>query len=73
MFYTVDRIEDGIAVLYDDDENKTDIPVCKLPENINEGDILRFDGENDAYIIDKEKTEQIKADLEERFKNLLKK
>ena len=72
-FYTVDRIEEDIAVLYDDDENKSDIPVADLPENLKEGDILRFDEENQTYIIDKDKTKQVKSNIEDRFKRLFKK
>jgi len=72
-YYTVDRIESDIAVLIDDDENKLDIPVSKLPENLKESDILRFDEESGAYIIDKERTEQVKASIEERFRKLFKK
>ena len=73
-FYTVDRIEEDIAVLYerDGDENKTDIHVSELPEDIKEGDILKFDEENSTYIIDKEQTEQVGASIEERFKKLFK-
>lgn len=78
-FYTVDRIEEDIAVLYSreetekDKEIKIDIPVAELPENIKEGDILRFDEEYKTYFIDKEKTEQVKSNIEERFKKLFKK
>ena len=72
-FYTVDRIEEDIAVLYNDDENKSDIPVAELPENLKEGDILRFDEENQTYIIDKDKTLQVKSNIEDRFKKLFKK
>ena len=74
-FYTVDRIEEDIAVLYerDGEEHKTDIPVTELPENIKEGDILRFDEETKTFIIDSEKTEQVKSNIEERFKKLFKK
>ena len=72
-FYTVDRIEEGIAVLFDDDENKTEISLEGLPEGVKEGDILSFDPENDAYAIEKEKTAQKKADLSERLSNLFKK
>jgi len=72
-FYTVDRIEGDIAVLYDDDDNKSDIEIAKLPENLKEGDILRFDEEAHVYIIDKERTNQIKSNIEERFKKLFKK
>ena len=72
-FYTIDRIENNIAVLFDDDENKSNIPVSELPEDIKEGDILRFDEESEVYVIDKEKTEQVKASIEERFRKLFKK
>ncbi|MCL2772428.1 MAG: DUF3006 domain-containing protein [Oscillospiraceae bacterium] len=75
--YTVDRIEENIAVLtrYDDDsdEHEYNIPVCDLPENVKESDMLRFDTETNTYAIDKEKTSQTKADLEERFRKLFKK
>jgi len=70
--YTVDRIEDDIAVLFDDDENKTDVPISELPENIKEGDILSFDEENQTYTVDKNKTEQVKSSMEQRFKKLFK-
>jgi len=72
-YYTVDRIEEDIAVLFDDDDNKTDIPVVDLPENLKEGDILQFDEESQMYAIDTEKTEQRKANIRERFKRLFKK
>ena len=74
-FYTVDRIEEDIAVLYerDGEENKTDIHVSELPEDIKEGDILKFDEENSTYTIDKEQTEQVKTNIEERFRKLFKK
>ena len=72
-FYTVDRIEGDFAVLYDDGDNKSDVEVSGLPEDLKEGDILRFDEDTGVYIIDKEKADQIKSDLEERFKKLFKK
>ena len=78
--YTVDRIEEGVAVLYgsgeDEEDNKLDkldILAADLPENVKEGDILRFDCENKTYAIDEEETERIKSGIEERFKNLFKK
>jgi len=71
--YTVDRIEEDIAVLFDDDENKTDIHISELPENLKEGDILRFNQESNIYIIDNIKTEEVKSNIEERFKKLFKK
>ena len=72
-YITVDRIEENIAVLIDDDENKSDIPVSELPGGLKEGDILRFDEEDEKYVIDKERTEQVGASIEERFRKLFKK
>lgn len=72
-FYTVDRIEEDIAVLYDDNDIKSDVPVSELPPNIKESDILRFYEETKTYIIDEEKTKETKADIKERFKSLFKK
>jgi hypothetical protein len=72
-YFTVDRIEEDIAVLIDDDENKSDIPVFQLPEGLKEGDILCFDEEKETYVINKERTEQVGASIEERFKKLFKK
>ena len=70
--YTIDRIEENIAVLFDDDDKKSDIPVAELPEDIKEGDILRFDDENQTYTVDKDRTVQVKSDIEARFKKLFK-
>ena len=72
-FYTVDRIEEDIAVLFDDNENKSDVSVFSLPENLKEGDILQFDEETNIYIIDEEKTEQVKSNIKARFKKLFRK
>jgi len=75
--YTVDRIEEDIAVLtrYDDDsdEREYNIMLSYLPENVKESDILRFDTENYSYTVDGEKTRQVKKNLEERFRKLFKK
>ena len=72
-FYTVDRIEEDIAVIFDEDDNKLDVPVTDFTVKLKEGDILRFDEETNAYTIDKEKTAQTKADIQERFSRLFKK
>jgi len=72
-FYTVDRIENNIAVLFDDDDKKSDVPVANLPKGLKEGDILSFDAENNIYIIDKDKTSQVKSNIDDRFKSLFKK
>jgi hypothetical protein len=74
-FYTVDRIEEDIAVLYErgGEESKTDIPAAELPEYIKEGDILQFDEESKTYTVDCESTARVKADIEERFRKLFRK
>ena len=71
--YTVDRIEENMAVVFDDDDKKSDIHVSALPENLKEGDILCYDDENKTYTIDREQTSQVKASIDERFKKLFKK
>ena len=68
MYYTVDRIEGDFAVIEDENMNTKDVKLCGLPDNIKEGDILKF--ENNIYIIDAERTEQVKKSMEERFKKL---
>jgi hypothetical protein len=42
MKATLDRIEDGVAVLLvrNDETIRLDIPMCLLPEDCEEGDIL---------------------------------
>lgn len=67
-FYVVDRIEDNTwAVLYDDNDNKLDIPLTILPKNVKEGDILRFDERNQIWVIDEEETARRKPEIRERF------
>ena len=68
MYYTVDRIEGEYAVVQDGEMNIKNINLRELPENIKEGDIIKF--ENNIYIIDAEKTKQVKKNIEERFKKM---
>ncbi len=46
MRYTVDRIEETLAVLETEDREMLTIPAAKLPEGVKEGDVLlrREDG-----------------------------
>lgn len=53
-YYSVDRIEENIATLIDDDENKVEIDVSQLLKDVKEGDILKF--ENGKYVLDKDET-----------------
>ena len=43
-YLAVDRIENGLAVCYDDNKQRYDIPLCDvdLTEAIKEGDVLKI-------------------------------
>ena len=42
MTYTIDRIEDRLAVLEDEDGGCTNVPVTLLPDGAREGDVLTW-------------------------------
>lgn len=72
MKYSVDRIEENIAVLEElDTGNIIEVPASKLPHFIVDGTVVRY--ENDEYIVDKDeediRRERIREKLE-RLKNL---
>jgi len=69
--YTIDRIESDKAVAFDENDAEIIISLEVLPDNVKEGDILKFDGEE--YIIDVEQTAKVEADIKARFEKLLKK
>lgn len=50
MLYSIDRFEGDIAVLIDEDEVAHTVVRTRLPEQIKEGDMLRF--ENERYVLD---------------------
>lgn len=52
MKYTVDRIENNIAILEDDMLSMLPVPLSLLPEGVTEGSILSFDG--NGYSIDRD-------------------
>ena len=60
MKYTVDRIENGIALLEDDMLMLLPVPVELLPENIKEGSILSYTGENYVECRDEEAVQRKK-------------
>jgi len=70
VYYTVDRIEGGFAMLEDANMNMKNVKLNDLPENIKEGDILKL--ENNIYIIDTERTKRIKKELDERLRKMFK-
>lgn len=65
MYYTVDRIENEIAVLFSDDGERLEIPIKDLPP-VSESDILFCDG-NVFRISEEEKRRRV-----EEMKNKLK-
>ena len=45
MYYSLDRFEEELAVLEDDDEHTLTIPRILLPEGARPGDVLIRDGD----------------------------
>lgn len=71
MEFTIDRIEGNIAVCENRQTRKTtNIEISKLPKEAKEGDIIKL--ENDKYIIDHEKTKEVKDKINNLFQNLSK-
>lgn len=70
MKYTVDRIEDGVAVLEDDMLSMLPVPCCLLPEGAREGSLLSFDGENYVLCADEEAARRRRLfDLQKKLLN----
>ena len=68
---SVDRIATDVAICYDDNDKKYEIPL-KLAD-LKAGDVIfvTFDGDSPVCAtVLKEETEQIKKDLAKRTKNL---
>ncbi|MGN0686606.1 MAG: DUF3006 domain-containing protein [Oscillospiraceae bacterium] len=67
---TVDRIENGFAVVETDDGRIIDIPLSELPDGIAEGTVLIYS--HNSYIIDDKATEEKRARLASRTRSLFK-
>lgn len=70
MLYSVDRMEQGIAVLVGEDGAGVDVPLAALPRGIKSGDMVRLcEGE---YVLDNDaaaaRRRQI-LDLQNRLRN----
>lgn len=69
MKYIVDRIEDNIVVLENQDTKEIiNIDISILPKKIKEGNILIY--KNNSYYIDKEAEIKRKKEILEKFKKL---
>ncbi len=59
--YSVDRIEEHVAVLIDECEKTKMVSLDSLPTDITETDILIFDGE--TYQVSKDETDARKKEI----------
>ena len=67
--FTIDRIECNIAVLENRETKEiVNVDISKLPQNINEGEILNKI--NGKYILDKDKTEEVSNRIKNKMNNL---
>lgn len=72
MKYSIDRIENDIAVLENIDTNELiEVEISLLPEKIKEANIVIY--EDDEYKLDQQTEETRKKDLLSRFNKLKKK
>lgn len=70
MWYSVDRLEETLAVLVDDEENCITVERARLPASIRPGDMLWY--ANDCYMPDAAETARRRAEirrLEQRLRN----
>ena len=71
MKLTVDRIEEGFAVLEKDDLTHENIPLSLLPDGIKEGSVLSFDGE--TYALDPDAEAEARARIIQKHRSVFKK
>lgn len=71
MKYSIDRIENNIAVLENiEDKDKVEIEISLLPKGIREGSILLF--RNGKYELDLDEEELRRKRIMDKFKKLKK-
>lgn len=71
MKYIIDRIEDNIAILENQETKEMiDIDINELPANIKEGNVLIYD--NKKYYINANIEEERKKNILEKFQKLRK-
>lgn len=67
--FSIDRIEDELAVLIDDEGNVKKVSLKQLPPDVTEGDVLNFDG--NKYVFDPSKTtakrKEVKSLIDQLF------
>ena len=68
MKYTVERIEDNVVVLEDENGNLLEVSLRLLPENIKSGNILLF--ENNSYNLINTADEERRKRIKEKYQQL---
>ena len=68
--YTIDRIEENIAVITDESENRTYVPKDMIDGNVRENAVVTKNGSR--WEIDEENTEKRKAEIKTRLERLFK-
>ena len=68
MKYSIDRIEENIAVCEDDDGNVLKLSVDELPQEIREGDII--EKTESGFIIDADETQFRRKKMAELQRNI---
>ena len=66
--YTIDRIEEGIAICEGNNTENIKINLSQIPNDAKEGDILIY--EDDKYYIDENKTKQRLDEMRSLLNNL---
>lgn len=71
MKYSIDRIEEKIAICEDDNGNILKLTLDELPQNIHEGDIM--ERTENGFVIDTGETQIRRKKMAELQKNIFKK
>ena len=68
MKYSIDRIEENIALCEDDDGNVLKLSVDELPQEIREGDII--EKTENGFVIDADETQLRRKKMAEMQRNI---
>ena len=68
MKYSIDRIEENIALCEDDDGNVLKLNVDELPQEIREGDII--EKTENGFVIDADETQLRRKKMAELQRNI---
>lgn len=67
-YFVIDHMEDGIAVLEQEDGSHRSVPESELPLDVKEGDVLFLQGE--SYLVDVAETDRRRAAANALLKEL---